>query len=124
MYHWQIEEVADIERSYQWLDKAGQKDRTEALIMAALRQALSTREAGVYHTRQDPCRLWKEASETEQHIVAGCRIQAGTAYIPKVKMGLTSKGGGEWQRTIKAQTYLHLRSEQIATSAFHSLTLF
>lgn len=42
MYNWQIEEVADI-----------QKDSIEALIMAAQKQALSTRsiEAGVHHTR-------------------------------------------------------------------------
>ncbi|TWW77408.1 Cytoplasmic dynein 2 heavy chain 1 [Takifugu flavidus] len=62
MYHRQIEEVADIEKTYQWLTKAGLKDSTEALIMAAQEQALSTRaiEARVYHTRQDPrCRLWR-----------------------------------------------------------------
>ena len=34
MYHRQIEEVAEIERSYQWIEKAGLKDSTEALIMA------------------------------------------------------------------------------------------
>ena len=48
------------------------KDSTEALIMAAQEQALSTRavEARVYHIRQDSrCRLCKEASETVQHIV-------------------------------------------------------
>ncbi|KAF7652027.1 hypothetical protein LDENG_00102410 [Lucifuga dentata] len=60
MYYQQIEGVADIMKSYQWLEKAGLKDSTEALIMAAQEQALSTRsiEAGVYHSRQDPwCRL-------------------------------------------------------------------
>lgn len=39
MYHRQIEEVADIKKSYQWLEKAGLKDSTEALIMAAQEQA-------------------------------------------------------------------------------------
>ncbi|XP_065327969.1 polymeric immunoglobulin receptor-like [Pelmatolapia mariae] len=34
-YHWQIKKVGDIQKSYQWLDKAGLKDSTEALIMAA-----------------------------------------------------------------------------------------
>jgi len=43
MYHQQIEEVTDIEKSYQWLQKAGLKDSTEALTMAAREQALSTR---------------------------------------------------------------------------------
>uniref|UniRef100_A0A7N8XHF5 Reverse transcriptase domain-containing protein n=1 Tax=Mastacembelus armatus TaxID=205130 RepID=A0A7N8XHF5_9TELE len=75
MYHRQIQEVADIEKSYRWLEKAGLKDSTEALIVAAQEQALSTRsiEAGIYHTRQDPrCRLCKDAPETIQHITAGC----------------------------------------------------
>ena len=86
MYHRQIEEVADIQKSYQWLDKAGLKDSTEALIMAAQEQALSTRsiEAGVYHTRQDPrCRLCKDAPETIQHITAGCKMLAGKAYMER-----------------------------------------
>ncbi|KAF7659584.1 hypothetical protein LDENG_00296340 [Lucifuga dentata] len=54
--------------------------------MAAQEQALSTRsiEAGVYHTRQDPqCRLCKDTPETVQHIVAGCKMLAGTAYTEK-----------------------------------------
>ena len=56
MYHCQLEEVADIKKSHQWLDNAGLKDNTEAVIMAAQEPALSTGsiEAGVYHTRQDP----------------------------------------------------------------------
>ena len=86
MYHQQIAEVADIRKSYQWLEKAGLADSTEALILAAQEQALGTRsiEAGVYHTRQDPrCRLCKDASETVQHIVAGCKMQAGTAYTER-----------------------------------------
>lgn len=42
MYYGQIEEVADIKKSYH-------KDSTEALIMAAHEQALSIRlKAGVY----------------------------------------------------------------------------
>ena len=43
MYHRQIKEVADIRKSYQWLEKAGLKESTEALFMAAQEQALSTR---------------------------------------------------------------------------------
>ena len=35
MYHRQIAEVADIRKSYQWLEKAGLADSTEALILAA-----------------------------------------------------------------------------------------
>jgi len=80
-YHQQINKVPDIEQSYQWQRKAVLKDSTEALIMAALEQALSSRaiEAGVYHTRQPPrCRLCKEASETVQHMVKECKMQTST----------------------------------------------
>ena len=51
-----IVKVADIRKSYQWLEKAGLTDSTEALILAAQEAELCTRliEAGVYHTRQDP----------------------------------------------------------------------
>uniref|UniRef100_A0A087XGF1 Reverse transcriptase zinc-binding domain-containing protein n=2 Tax=Poecilia formosa TaxID=48698 RepID=A0A087XGF1_POEFO len=76
----------DIRKSYQWLEKAGLKDSTEALILAAQEQALNTRaiEAQIYHTRQDPrCRLCKEASETVQHITAGCKMLAGKAYMER-----------------------------------------
>ena len=47
--------------------------------MATQEKVLNTSaiEAGVYHTSQ----VFKEASETVQHIVAGCKIPAGTAYM-------------------------------------------
>ncbi|XP_051916213.1 uncharacterized protein LOC127597287 isoform X2 [Hippocampus zosterae] len=86
MYHRTITEVADLKKSYQWLERAGLKDSTEALILAAQEQALSTRaiEAQIYHTRQDPrCRLCKEAPETIQHITAGCKMLAGKAYMER-----------------------------------------
>ncbi|XP_055368940.1 uncharacterized protein LOC129604854 [Betta splendens] len=86
MYHRNITEVADLNKSYQWLERAGLKDSTEALILAAQEQALSTRaiEAQIYHTRQDPrCRLCKEAPETVQHITAGCKMLAGKAYMER-----------------------------------------
>ncbi|XP_078808275.1 uncharacterized protein LOC144994388 [Oryzias latipes] len=86
MYHRTITEVADIKKSYQWLERAGLQDSTEALILAAQEQALSTRaiEAQIYHTRQDPrCRLCKEAPETIQHITAGCKMLAGKACMER-----------------------------------------
>ncbi|KAK7930437.1 hypothetical protein WMY93_006832 [Mugilogobius chulae] len=86
MYHRNITEVADLKKSYQWLERAGLKDSTEALILAAQEQALSTRaiEAQIYHTRQDPrCRLCKEAPETVQHITAGCKMLAVKAYMER-----------------------------------------
>ena len=54
--------------------------------MAAQEQALSKRaiEARVYHSRQDVrCRLYKEASETVQHIVAGYMMQSSMAYMER-----------------------------------------
>lgn len=52
-HHREIEEMAEMEKSYQWLDKTGLKDSTDAWIMAAQKQPLSKRsiEAGVYHSR-------------------------------------------------------------------------
>ena len=64
--------MADIKNSYQWLEKAGLKYSAEALIKASTRSI----EAGVYKTRQDPrYRLYKDAPETVQHIIAGCKMQ-------------------------------------------------
>ena len=88
MYYRQIEEVADFGKSYQWVEKAGLKSSTEALIMAAQEQALNTRsiEARVCHTRQDPsCRLCKDAPKTVQHITAGWKMLAGKAHLERHK---------------------------------------
>ncbi|XP_051911362.1 uncharacterized protein LOC127593748 [Hippocampus zosterae] len=85
-YHRTITEMADLKKSYQWLERASLRDSTEALILAAQEQALSTRaiDAQIYHTRQDPmCRLCKEAPETIQHITAGCKMLAGKAYMER-----------------------------------------
>ena len=76
--------MADINKSYQWLERAGLKDSTVALIMASQEQALNTRaiEAQIYHTRQDPrCKLCKESPETFQHITAECKMLAMKAYM-------------------------------------------
>lgn len=43
MRYWEIEEVADIKKSCQLPEKASQKNSTEALIVAAKEQVLSTR---------------------------------------------------------------------------------
>ncbi|KAJ4928215.1 hypothetical protein JOQ06_016009 [Pogonophryne albipinna] len=43
IYRRQTEGVADIDKSYQWLKKAGLNNSTEALIMAEGEQALSSR---------------------------------------------------------------------------------
>ena len=104
----QIEEVVDTGKTYKWLEKAALKDSTEALIMAEQEQALNTRliEAKVNQTRQDPrCRLYKEGTETVQHIPAGCKMLAGKEYmerhkqivgiIHRVKIEDTSKGDRE-----------------------------
>ena len=80
MDHCQIQEVADIGKTYQLLEKAGLKDGTEALIMTAQEQDLNT--VDIYHTRQDPrYRLCKDTPETVQPITAGWKILAGKACI-------------------------------------------
>ncbi|CAH2278601.1 Hypothetical predicted protein [Pelobates cultripes] len=83
VYHWQIVDVAHKIKSYQLLEKAELKDRTEALILTAQEQALCKRsiEVGVFHTRQDP--RCKEAPATIQHLGAVCKMLAGTAYTEK-----------------------------------------
>ena len=85
-FHQNISKIADLNKSYQWLEKTNIRDNTEALIMAAQEQALKTRaiEAKIYHTRQDSkCRLCGENDETIQHIVSGCKKLAGTAYTER-----------------------------------------
>ena len=63
MYYWHIEEVADSEKTYQYLEKAGLKDSIGALIMTEQEKALNARL--FYHTRQNPmCRLCKKAPGT------------------------------------------------------------
>ncbi len=84
LYHRQTGEVADTEKSHQWLEKAGLKDSPEALTTAAQAQALSVKsiEVAVNHTRQDPgCRLCKDAPEMVQHITARCKMQAVAAHM-------------------------------------------
>ena len=61
MDHHQTEEVADIRKTYQWMEKAGLKDSTEALIMAAEEQVLNTRsiEARVYQgLKEELEKMW------------------------------------------------------------------
>ena len=55
MYHRQIEEVADIEKTYQWLKKSGLLVRQRGTDHGSTRTGLEQRsiEAGVYHTRLD-----------------------------------------------------------------------
>lgn len=43
VYHQETEDVADVMKTYQWLEKSGLKDNTEALTMEAQEQALTRR---------------------------------------------------------------------------------
>lgn len=65
----QIAVVADMTKSYQWLERAGLKNRTEILVTVVQQLVLSTRaiEAQIYHSRKYPrCsyakRLQKQSS--------------------------------------------------------------
>ncbi|XP_078791071.1 uncharacterized protein LOC111949134 [Oryzias latipes] len=125
MYHRTITEVADIKKSYQWLERASLQDRLEALILAAQEQALSTRaiEAQIYHTRQDPrCRLCKEVPETIQHITAGCKMLAGKAYMERhnqvagiIYMNMCAKYGHEIPLVVENERAKILWDFQIQT---------
>ena len=80
----QTEDVADIEKMYQWPEKAGLRGRRETLIMAAQEQTLDTRsiEAEVYLTRKSRrCRLSYDAPETMLHLIAGCTMKAALAFL-------------------------------------------
>lgn len=84
LYHWWIAEVADMTEFYQWLERAGLKDSTEALILVVQEQGLNIRgiEAQIYFTRQDPrIRLCNEAPETSKHLTAGCKIVSEKKYM-------------------------------------------
>ena len=85
-YHRQISEVCDAEKTYQWLKKCNLTANTEALILAAQEQALPTRQiqTQIYHIRTDAsCRLCKQAPESIQHIISGCKQLAGSAYTER-----------------------------------------
>lgn len=43
MYHRHIEEIPDIKKSYQWIEKACLEASTEAMIIVAQEQSLNTR---------------------------------------------------------------------------------
>lgn len=76
MYAEGVEEVP-------WKAKAKPKDSTGTQVTAAQEQTFNTRstEARFNHTRQDhSCRLCKHATEKVQHIVLGCKMQAGTTW--------------------------------------------
>ena len=84
--HKDVSKVADMNRTYQWLNKSNIRANTEALILAAQEQALNNRTASheVYQTVQDPrCRLRKQHAETIAHITSGCSKLAGTEYTER-----------------------------------------
>ena len=85
---WQksVSEVAEMARTYQWLNKSNIRANTKAMITAAQEQALNTRAVTheIYHTVQDPrCKLCKQYAETEAHITSGCSKLAGTEYTER-----------------------------------------
>ena len=85
-WHKGVLEVADTALTYQWLNKSNIRANTEALIMAAQKQALNTRAVPheIYHTVQDSkCKLSKQHAETVAHITSGCSKLAGTEYTER-----------------------------------------
>ena len=83
-----VSDVADMTRTYQWLNESDIRANTAALIMTAQEQAFSTRAVAheINHTVQEPkCRLCKQHAETVAHITSGCSKLAKTEYIERHK---------------------------------------
>lgn len=70
MYHRHIEEIPDIKKSYQWIEKACLEASTEAMIIAAPEQSLNTRSR----------HLPKAAQENRE--VLGAERTAARRYSP------------------------------------------
>jgi len=80
-----IRETEDItsKETWDWLNTAELKRETEATIVAAQDQAITTKytRAKIYGTNDDPmCRLCNQKPETINHIVGECPKIALTAY--------------------------------------------
>lgn len=73
MYDRHIAQVTGLTESYQWVERARLKGSTEALIMAAQEQTLSTRtiEAQIYNTRQDSMCSWYSLSAIKRVVYIG-----------------------------------------------------
>ena len=81
-----MSKVADMARTYQWLNKCSIKANTKGSDMASQEQALNTRTLAreTYHTVQDPkCRLRKQLAETVADITSGCSKLAGSEYAER-----------------------------------------
>ena len=77
MYH-KTEEVADIKKNIPVTGEGWSQGQHRGTDHGNTR----SKEAGVYHTREDPrYRLCKNTPETLQCITAGCKVQAGMAYL-------------------------------------------
>jgi len=66
---------------HKWIETVGLQDNIEVILVAEQEQVPSTKpiQARAYYDRQDSrCRLWKDSTKIIQHIIAGCKIQAGT----------------------------------------------
>ena len=81
-----MSEVADMARTYQWLNKSSIRANTEALIITSQEQALNTRTVTqkIYHTVQDSrCRLCKQHVKTVALVSSGCSKLAGFKYTER-----------------------------------------
>ena len=73
----------DVENSDKWLEQSHLRFETESLVCAAQEQTLATKymTSKIWANGHDTkCRLCKEHHETVHHIVAGCKMLAGTKY--------------------------------------------
>ena len=88
----EIEQVADKERSWQWLNGGYLDKRTEGFACAAQENALKTKclAATVYGEGDDKtCRMCGEGVETVGHLISACTVMAQREYRRRHdKMGL------------------------------------
>uniref|UniRef100_H3AHZ1 Reverse transcriptase zinc-binding domain-containing protein n=1 Tax=Latimeria chalumnae TaxID=7897 RepID=H3AHZ1_LATCH len=79
----QLGEDVNIGQTFRWLTKCHLKGETEALLIAAQDQALSTNSHRVRILRsgtESKCRMCKAEEETVVHIILGCKTLANGSY--------------------------------------------
>ena len=83
-YPKQVTNICQTEDAFKWLRQVNLKVETEALLIAAQDQALSTKAHKTYITKvsKDPkCRLCNSRDETVAHLLTGCSKIANTQYL-------------------------------------------
>lgn len=81
MYYCQIEEMANIQKKYQWREKIGMKNTREALTRTGPEHRNDGGRGQPHQTVPKVETGVQNDHGTAQHITPGLKIQAGTAYM-------------------------------------------